>query len=265
MSCSQHLCQAAKAADMQGLRALAPYQLRAVSMQAGSSLRKPLFWISEGVIPSWGDAGSSFCSSCTEPLEQPALKGCAPPALGAASLSWGGSRTQALWGRKARMVANSKWSFELKETKVQAGVGVGVEILSSGVFVSYESSLDRIEVEVCGDPGCFADGTNISMHSPLWRVQPKFKGCTTAWLQRINMSCQQKKTTCRDCLICLSFQMAFGCKPAKTLLVSKCPRRQHQAYVASHGSWVYTTGKWDIICKCDKWVDTAPLLYKPGF
>lgn len=52
------------------------------------------------------------------------------------------------------------------------------------------------------------------------------------------------------------------CKDIAGLIM---PQRQHQAYVASRGSWVYTTGKWDIICKCDKWVDTAPLLYKPGF
>lgn len=70
--------------------------------------------------------------------------------------------------------------FELKETKVQARVGVGVEILSNAVFVSCESSLDRIVVEPCGDPVCFADGTNISTCFPLWRLQPKFKGCITA-------------------------------------------------------------------------------------
>lgn len=65
--------------------------------------------------------------------------------------------------------------FELKETKVQAGLRVGVEILSSGVFVSNESSLDRIVVELCGDPGCFAHGTNISTHFPLWRLQLNLK------------------------------------------------------------------------------------------
>lgn len=43
--------------------------------------------------------------------------------------------------------------FELKETKVQAGVGVGAEILSSGVFISRESGLDRIVVEPRGDLG----------------------------------------------------------------------------------------------------------------
>lgn len=34
---------------------------------------------------------------------------------------------------------------------------------------------------------------------------------------------------------------------------------------ASCGSQVYATGKWEVICKWDKWVNTAPLLYKPGF
>lgn len=75
---------------------------------------------------------------------------------------------------------SSTGGVELKETKVQAGVGVGVEILSSGVFISREGGLDRIVVEPRGDAGRFADGTNISTRFPLWRLQPKFKGCTTA-------------------------------------------------------------------------------------
>lgn len=70
--------------------------------------------------------------------------------------------------------------FQLKETKVQARVGVGAEILSSGVFISRESGLDRIVVEPRGDLGCFADGTSISTCFPLWRLQPKFKGFRTA-------------------------------------------------------------------------------------
>lgn len=43
--------------------------------------------------------------------------------------------------------------FECKETKVQAGVGVGVELVGSGVFISCESCLDRIVVELHGDWG----------------------------------------------------------------------------------------------------------------
>lgn len=42
-------------------------------------------------------------------------------------------------------------------------------------------------------------------------------------------------------------------------------KAQRRLTVASHGSRIYATGKWDIICKWDKWANTAPLLYKPGF
>lgn len=63
--------------------------------------------------------------------------------------------------------------FELKETKDQAGEGVGVEILSSGGFIWKRTRRD------CGGAAwrsrCFADGTDISMGLLLWRLQPKFK------------------------------------------------------------------------------------------
>lgn len=82
--------------------------------------------------------------------------------------------------------------FDSEKTKVQAGVEFGVEILSSGVFVSQESSLDRIVVELCGDPGRFADGTNITTCFPLWRLQLNLKAAQLPdCRESINMSCQQ--------------------------------------------------------------------------
>lgn len=42
----------------------------------------------------------------------------------------------------------------------------------------------------------------------------------------------------------------------------KPQKAQWELTVASHGSQVYATGKWDIVCKWVKWVNTAPLLYK---
>lgn len=69
--------------------------------------------------------------------------------------------------------------FELKETEVQAGEGVDVEILSSGVFVTCRRPRHDCGGEVWRSRS-FADGTNTSMRFPLWRLQPKCKGCATA-------------------------------------------------------------------------------------
>lgn len=52
----------------------------------------------------------------------------------------------------------------------------------------------------------------------------------------------------------------------KSISGSMMPQTAQQGLtVASHGSQVYATSKGDIICKWEKWVNTAPLLYKPDF
>lgn len=124
-----------------------------------------------------GGTGSSFCSSCRETLERPRLKVCPPPAQGAASNSEGRPYTSGFLGGQS----STGGAFKLKETKVQAGEEVGVKILSSGFFLILpQRGLDTMVAEHCGGPGCFADGTNISMCLPLWRFHPQFRGCETA-------------------------------------------------------------------------------------
>lgn len=149
------------------------------SVHAGRTILEEAPFVGLVRSASWGVLAAAFVAASAERLHS------ACPGSSLLTMSW--LTYSGSLGKKS----STGGSFELKETKVRAGVGVGVEILSSGVFVSCESSLDRIVVEPCRDPGCFANGTNISTRFPLWRLQPKFKGCTTAWLQGINMSCQQ--------------------------------------------------------------------------